>query len=114
MPPALIAYASLTGAILCELFGTAFLKKSEQFTHIGAALASLGFYAASFFFLSLALKTVPLGVAYAIWGGVGIVLTAIIGVVVFRQPLDVPGMIGIGLIVLGVIVLNLFSQTVSH
>lgn len=114
MPTAILAYASLVGAIICELVGTTFLKKSDQFTQLWPSLTSLGFYAASFYFLSLALKTVPLGVAYAIWGGVGIVLTAIIGVVVFRQALDVPGMIGIGMIVLGVVVLNLFSHSVAH
>jgi small multidrug resistance pump len=71
-------------------------------------------YMGSFFFLAQALKIVPLGVAYAIWGGVGIVLTAIVGVLVFRQALDLAAMIGIGMIVGGVVVMQAFSNTVSH
>ena len=114
MPPSVIAYSSLSAAIVCELLGTAFLKKSEQFTSFGASLTSVVFYAASFFFLAQALKFVPLGVAYAIWGGVGIAVTAIIGVVVFRQPLDPAGMIGIGMIVSGIVVINLFSKTAAN
>lgn len=108
------AYGWLALAISCEVAATAFLQKSEQFSKLGPTLAMGLLYAASFFFLSQALKGVPLGVAYAIWGGVGIVLTAAIGVVVFRQALDVPAMLGIGMIVSGVVVMNVFSQTAAH
>jgi small multidrug resistance pump len=109
-----LAYANLAVAIVCEVVGTTFLQKSEQFTKLAPTLACLLFYAVAFYFLSHALKVVSLGVAYAIWSGVGIILTAIVGLVVFRQALDGAALIGIGMIVAGVLVMNLFSQTVSH
>lgn len=71
-------------------------------------------FSVAFYLLSQVIKTIPLGIAYAIWGGVGIVLTAIIGYVVFKQTLDVPALIGIALIVFGVAVINLFSQSTGH
>ena len=108
------AYAALAAAILCEVTGTAFLQKSEQFTRPGPTLTMALFYTASFYLLSLALRAVPLGVAYAIWSGLGIVLTAIVGMAVFRQTLDAGALIGIGMIVGGVIVLNVFSRTAGH
>jgi len=104
----------LAAAIAAEVAGTTFLQKSEQFTKLVPTLAMAGLYAAAFFFLSQALRHVPLGVAYAIWGGVGIVLTAVIGVVLFGQKLDLPAMIGIGMIVGGVLVTQLFSRSVVH
>ena len=72
------------------------------------------FYVISFYLLSQVIKTIPLGVAYAIWGGVGIVLTALIGFLIFRQSLDLAALIGIALIIGGVIVMNIFSKTVGH
>ncbi|PVM86043.1 QacE family quaternary ammonium compound efflux SMR transporter [Caulobacter radicis] len=108
------AYAFLAGAIAAEVAGTTFLQKSEQFTKLLPSLATAGLYALAFFLLSIALKHMPLAVAYAIWSGVGIVLTAIIGAVLFRQMLDLPAMIGIGLIVSGVVVAQLFSRTLGH
>ena len=72
------------------------------------------FYLASFFFLSQALRTLPLGIAYAIWGGLGIVLTAIVSVVIFRQALDAAALLGIALIVSGVVVMNVFSRSAAH
>ena len=72
------------------------------------------FFIASFFFLSQALKELPLGVAYAIWGGLGIVLTTLVGLVVFKQHIDIYGIIGIGMIVSGVLVMNLLSETARH
>jgi len=108
------AYAMLAAAIAAEVAGTTFLQKSEQFTKLVPTLAMAGLYAAAFYFLSQALRHVPLGVAYAIWGGVGIVLTAAIGVVLFRQKLDAPALLGIGLIVSGVLVTQLFSRSVAH
>ncbi|MFW5489543.1 MAG: DMT family transporter [Desulfovibrio sp.] len=109
-----LSYLYLAFAIVSEVIGTTFLQKSEQFSRLVPTLLVGVFYAASFFLLSLALKNISLGVAYAIWGGVGIVLTAIIGVVVFRQTLDAGALVGIGLIVAGVIVANVFSNTLSH
>ncbi len=114
MNPAFFAYGALAIAIVCEVIGTSFLMKSEQFTKLVPTLFMALFYAGSFFFLSQALKMLPLGVAYAIWGGLGIVLTALIGVFVFRQTLDPAAIIGIGMIVGGVVVVNVFSNAVPH
>lgn len=114
MNPTFLAYGALALAIVCEVIGTSFLMRSEQFTKLVPTLVMTLFYAGSFYFLSQSLKTLPLGVAYAIWGGLGIILTAVIGVVMFRQMLDLPAMIGIGMIVGGVVVVNAFSNSMSH
>lgn len=114
MSPLLVSYGALALAIVCEVIGTAFLQKSVQFTKLVPTLLMAAFYAGSFFFLSQALKSVPLGIAYAIWGGLGIVLTALVSVFVFRQRLDMAAMIGIGMIVAGVFVINVFSNSASH
>ena len=113
MSPTLIAYSFLAGAILFEVIGTTFLVKSEEFTKVGPTLATVVLYAFSFYFLTKSLRDIPLGIAYAMWGGVGIVLTALIGLLVFKQSIDMPAVIGIGLIVAGVVVLNLFSSSVG-
>ncbi len=109
-----LAYAYLAAAVVCEVSGTTFLQSSHQFTKLGPTLATILLYVASFYFLAQALKAVPLGVAYAIWGGVGIILTAMVGFLVFRQALDAAAIIGIAMIVSGVLVMNLFSQAISH
>ncbi len=104
----------LAMAIVCEVIGTSALKASQGFSRLAPSLIVVAGYAAAFFFLSLTLKTIPVGVSYAIWSGVGIVLITLIGWLFFSQPLDVPGMIGMALIVAGVIVLNVFSKTTVH
>lgn len=114
MNPILIGYAFLMLAIVFEVLGTTFLVKSEQFTRIVPTLLMAVLYIGSFYFLSQTIKTIPLGIAYAIWGGVGIILTAIIGFVIFNQSIDTPAIIGIGMIISGVVVINVFSQTVGH
>jgi small multidrug resistance pump len=114
MNPLYLVYAHLAAAVVCEVSGTAFLQKSQQFTKLGPTLGCLLLYAASFYALAHALKAVPLGVAYAIWGGVGIILTAMVGFVLFRQALDAAAIIGIAMIVSGVLVMNLFSQAIGH
>lgn len=108
------AYITLALAIIFEVTGTTFLMKSDQFARLGPTLLMAVFYAASFYLLSLTLKTIPLAVAYALWGGLGIVLTTVIGVLVFNQTLDFPAVGGIALIVSGVILLNGFSETMTH
>lgn len=114
MPPVVIAYIALAFAITLEVVGSSFLQRSAQFTRpVPTAVMALC-YVASFYALSQSLKILPLGIAYAIWAGVGIVLTALIGVFVFRQALDLAALIGIGLIVAGVVVMNVFSRTVGH
>lgn len=110
----LVGYGFLILAIIFEVLGTTFLVKSEQFTRLIPTLLMAVLYIGSFYFLSQTIKTIPLGIAYAIWGGVGIILTAIIGFVLFKQSLDTPAIIGIMLIISGVVVINVFSQTVGH
>ncbi|MCQ0091814.1 multidrug efflux SMR transporter [Roseovarius sp. M141] len=108
------AYVSLAVAIACEVTGTSLLQKSEQFSKLLPTIGMVICFAVSFAFLSLALKAIPLGIAYAIWGGVGIVLTTIISVVVFRFTLDAWAILGIALIVSGVLVMNLLSNSAAH
>ncbi len=99
---------------MCEVVATSTLKASHEFSRlIPSAIVVIG-YVGAFYFLALALKTIPVGVAYAVWAGLGIVAVAAIAWFVYGQKLDLPSIIGIGLILAGVIVLNLFSKTVSH
>jgi small multidrug resistance pump len=109
-----MTYAFLFTAIVLEVIGTSALKASEQFTKLLPIIVMVACYGTSFFFLSLVLRTLPVGIAYAIWSGLGIVLISLVGVVWFKQPLDLPAMFGLGLIVAGVIVVNLFSKSVGH
>jgi small multidrug resistance pump len=107
-------FVYLAIAILAEVVGTSALKASNGFTNWQPSLVVALGYGVSFYFLSLALRTIPVGVAYAIWSGVGIVLISIIAWVVYRQALDMAAVIGIGLIIAGVCVIQLFSGTVQH
>jgi small multidrug resistance pump len=107
-------YLPLAMAIALEVVGTSLLQRSQQFSRLWPTLGMAICYLASFYLLSLALRVLPLGVAYAIWSALGIVLVALIGLFVFHQRLDLPAVIGLGLIVAGVIVVNLFSQTAGH
>ena len=108
------AYVYLALAIAAEVIATSALKASEGFTRTGPSLLVAAGYGVAFYFLSLTLKTVPVGVAYAIWSGAGIVLIALIGWTVLKQPLDLPALIGMGLIVAGVVVIQLFSKAAAH
>jgi small multidrug resistance pump len=103
----------LSVAIVSEVIGTSALKASEGFSRLWPTVIVIVGYATAFFFLSLALKTMSVGVAYAIWSGVGVALIALIGWAVFGQTLDAAAIVGIGLIVAGVVVLNLFSKTTT-
>lgn len=107
-------YLYLTLSIAFEVVGSSFMKASEGFSKWVPSSIVIIAYLTCFYFLSLALKTIPLGIAYAIWGGLGIVLTAIISVVIFKQKLDIPAIVGIVLIVSGVVVMNFFSKTTTH
>ena len=104
----------LAVAIVSEVAATSALKASDGFSRLGPSVIVVVGYAAAFYFLSLTLRSIPIGVAYAIWSGVGVALIALIGWAVFGQVLDGPAIAGLVLIVAGVIVLNLFSRTVSH
>lgn len=107
-------YLFLALAILLEIFASTMLKASNQFTKVVPTVLLVVGYVCSFYFLSLTLKEIPMGIAYAIWSGAGIVLLTVIGYFVFKQNVDLPAMIGIGLIVLGVIVINVFSKSTAH
>ncbi len=101
-------------AILFETVATSALKSSEQFTKLIPSIITFIGYAGAFYFLSLALKTVPIGIAYAIWSGVGIVLITLIGLFYYKEIPDLPAIIGLLLILAGVIVINVFSKTSTH
>jgi small multidrug resistance pump len=105
-------FVYLAIAILAEVLGTSALKASNGFTVLLPSLVVMTGYSVSFYFLSLALRAIPVGVAYAIWSGVGIVLISAIAWVVYRQTLDLAAIVGIGLIIAGVVVIQLFSSTV--
>jgi len=107
-------YLYLLTAIVFETIGTSALQASEQFTRPKPVLLTIVCYAATFYFLSLSLRTMPVGIAYAIWSGLGIVLIALIGLAWFGQKLDLPALIGLALIIAGVIVINLFSSAVTR
>jgi len=110
----LLAYGALAIAIVSEVCGTSLLQKSAQFTRLWPTLGMATCFVVSMFFLSQALKLIPLGIAYAIWAGLGIVLTAAISVFVFRMTLDLWALFGIALIISGVLVINLLSQSAMH
>ncbi len=109
-----MGYIFLAVAIVAEVAATTALKASEEFTRLWPSLFVVVSYSISFYFLSLVLKTIPVGIAYAIWAGMGIVLIAALAAVVYRQVPDLPAVIGMLMIVGGVVVINLFSDTVSH
>ncbi|ACO76341.1 multidrug efflux SMR transporter [Azotobacter vinelandii CA] len=90
------------------------MKATEGFSRLGPSLAVLIGYATAFYFLSLTLKTLPVGVVYAIWSGAGIALITLVAWLFLGQTLDIPAIIGLLLIIAGVLVLNVFSRTVSH
>ena len=101
-------------AIVAEVIATSVLKAADGFTRLLPSLVVIAGYATAFYCLSLTLRTMPLGIAYAVWSAVGIALVSVIGSLLYGQNLEVPAIIGIGLIVAGVVVVNGFSQSVSH
>ncbi|MDZ7830378.1 MAG: multidrug efflux SMR transporter [Desulfobacterales bacterium] len=103
----------LSIAIVSEVIGTSFLKASEGLTRLAPSVVVIVSYAAALYFLSLTLKTMPVGIAYAVWAGVGIALIALIGWLVFGQSLDAAAVLGICLIIAGIVLLNVFSSSVS-
>jgi small multidrug resistance pump len=109
-----IHHLYLAIAIGAEVLATSFLKASDGFTRPVPSLVTLAGYGVSFYFLSLTLQAIPTGIAYAIWSGIGIVLVSTIGWLVYGQRLDGPALAGMGLILAGVLVINLFSKTAGH
>lgn len=109
-----MTYLYLAIAIVAEVMATSCLKASEGFTRFGPSLFVVAGYAVAFYFLSLTLRTMSIGVAYAIWCGAGIVLVALIGWFVLGQKLDAPAIGGMALIIAGVAVINLLSKSAGH
>jgi small multidrug resistance pump len=107
-------YLFLALAIICEVIGTTALNASNQFSKLVPSLITVAGYGLAFYFFSFSLRSIPVGVAYAIWAGAGVVLVALIGVFFFKQRLDFPAVAGMVLIIAGVLVMHLFSKTVSH
>jgi small multidrug resistance pump len=103
----------LSVAIISEVVATSALKASNGFTQLWPSLLVIAGYAIAFFFLSLTLRTMPVGIAYAIWSGIGIVLVTFIAWFVFGQSLDTPAIIGLTLIITGVVVLQIFSKSAA-
>lgn len=109
-----LTWAALLGAIGFEVVGTTLLQQSQQFTRPWPTAGLAICYGIAFYLLTLALKQMPVGLAYAIWSGLGVVLISVIGLVLFKQKLDLPAVIGLSLIIGGVVVINLFSKSVTH
>ena len=107
-------YIFLVIAVVCETIGTSALQASQQFTRLVPSLLVVVGYAGAFYFMSLTLRTMPVGIVYAIWSGLGIVLIAVIGWVIFGQKLDLPAVLGLALILAGIGVIPLFSDSSTH
>jgi small multidrug resistance pump len=108
------AYAFLAVAIVAEVIATSSLKASAEFTRLWPSLAVAVGYATAFYSLALALRSIPIGIAYAIWSGIGIVLVAIAGYVLYQQKLDAAALTGIAMILGGCLVIHLFSKSTGH
>jgi small multidrug resistance pump len=104
----------LTIAIFAEVIATSTLKSTENFTRLWPSTIVVAGYGVAFYFLTLTLRTIPVGITYAIWSGVGIVLVALFSWLYYKETLDLPAIIGMALIIAGVIVMNVFSKSISH
>ncbi|MEM6583905.1 MAG: multidrug efflux SMR transporter [Pseudomonadota bacterium] len=107
-------YLYLTVAIVAEVIATSALKETQQFSRLLPSVIVVVGYGIAFYFLSIVLKSIPIGVVYAIWSGVGIALLSLVGFFVFGQKLDAAAIVGIVLIICGVVVMNVFSNTIAH
>lgn len=109
-----IVYVYLLIAVVFETIGTTALNATAQFTRLVPSLVVVASYACAFYFLSLTLRTMPVGVVYALWSGIGIVLIALMGLLVYGQKLDAPALLGLALIISGIAVVHLYSDTTPH
>ena len=109
-----MTYIYFAAAIISEVVATSALKASEQFTKLIPSLIVIIGYCISFYLVTLVLRTIPVGITYAIWAGVGIVLVALVGAILYKQIPDLPAVIGMGLIVAGVVIINVYSKTFVH
>lgn len=110
MPP----LVALSIAIVCEVIATSSIPKTEQFTKLMPSTVVIIGYGIAFFLLSVTVKSMPVGIVYAIWSGAGIVLVAAVGCFLYGQKLDLAALVGIGFILTGVMIVNLLSKTVGH
>ena len=107
-------YAWLAIAIVAEVVGTSALRAADGFTRLWPSVLVVAGYGIAFYCLSLTLRTMPVGIIYAVWSGAGIVLITLVAMLLYRQVPDLPAVIGLGLIIAGVVVLNLFSKMQAH
>ncbi|AKM41173.1 multidrug transporter [Burkholderia contaminans FFH2055] len=107
-------YAWLAIAIVAEVIGTSALRAADGFTRLWPSLLVVAGYGIAFYCLSITLRTMPVGIIYAVWSGAGIVLITLVAMLLYRQVPDLPAVIGLGLIIAGVVVLNLFSKMQAH
>jgi len=113
MTPTAVAYLYLFVAIVAEIIATTALKATEGFTRVAPSIVVVLGYGVAFVCLSFTLRTLPVGIAYAVWSGVGMVLISALGWLIYKQSLDAPALFGIALIVAGVLVINLYSKTIG-
>ncbi|MAX32970.1 small multidrug resistance pump [Onishia taeanensis] len=109
-----MTYVFLALAIVAEVVGTSALKASQEFSRFWPSVLVVVCYGLAFYLLSLALRTLPVGIAYAFWAGLGIVLVTLIGIVVYGERPDLPAVVGLGMIIGGVVVIQVFSSVSSH
>ena len=109
-----MAWVYLGLAIVAEIIATSALQATQGFSKLWPSVLTLAGYALAFYFLSLTLRSIPLGIAYAIWSGVGIVCVSVIAYFLYKQSLDLPAILGMSMIVGGVVIINLFSKSVAH
>jgi small multidrug resistance pump len=109
-----MTYIYFAVAIVSEVVATSALKASEQFTKLTPSLVVIIGYCISFYLVTLVIRTIPVGITYAIWSGVGIVLVAVVGAILYKQIPDMPAAIGMGLIIAGVVIINVYSKTFVH
>ena len=109
-----MGYLYLSIAIVAEVVATSALNASQGFTRLWPSVTTVLGYCVAFYALSQTLRTIPMGIAYAVWAGVGIVLIALVGALFFKQPPDLPAMLGMGFIIAGVVLVTLVSSTASH
>jgi len=109
-----VAYLYLAVAIVAEVIATSALKASEEFTKLYPSLIVVIGYSIAFYFMTLVLRTIPIGITYAVWSGLGIVLVTIIGIVLYKEIPDIPAVIGMGFIIAGVAIIHIFSGSVKQ
>jgi small multidrug resistance pump len=101
-------------AVIAEGAATSALKASEEFTKLVPSLIVVIGYGVAFYLMTLILRTIPIGITYAMWSGLGIVLVALVGIILYQEVPDVPAILGMGLIIAGVVIINVFSKTINH